>query len=365
MIIKEKPKFEQLKDLLLRQFKSGRYKAGDKIPSETELAEKYGLNRETVNKTILTLVASGTLIRKRGCGTYIAIPRKEQRLKLGIVICPAMISDGQPVEMFNYVDVFGGISKATAELNCELEIISKEKFRFYAEDILGFVKDKKLDGILSYGYNPNDEKIAVALKNESVPYVVIACWDNGGKVNLVTVDIENGCLELVKYLLGKGHSNIACLSISEKAMISIAPRIRGIVKALSLNNVYKEKYSLKFENNNEIGHTLDALLKTRELPSAILTTTDLAAFSVIEHLGEKGIRTPNDISIASIDDIEKASISEPPLTTLRIPRDKMGYEGVMLTVKLKKSANGSFEKVVIATELKIRESCIRMPAKNC
>lgn len=62
------------------------------------------------------------------------------------------------------------------------------------------------------------------------------------------------------------------------------------------------------------------ILAEPELPTAVVAANDLTAIGALRAAHEKGIRIPEDISIAGCDDIEMADIVYPPLTTLRISR---------------------------------------------
>jgi GntR family transcriptional regulator len=65
------PLYHQLAEELLAQIRSGGYGAGHKLPSEHELAERYGVGRPTVRQATDVLVQRGLLTRKRGSGTYV------------------------------------------------------------------------------------------------------------------------------------------------------------------------------------------------------------------------------------------------------------------------------------------------------
>lgn len=65
------PLYHQLAEELFAQIRAGSYPPGSKIPSENELAERYGLGRPTVRQATNTLVQRGVLARRRGSGTYV------------------------------------------------------------------------------------------------------------------------------------------------------------------------------------------------------------------------------------------------------------------------------------------------------
>ena len=71
------PLYHQLAELLLDRIQSGTYKPGNKIPSENQLAEKYGIGRPTVRQAVDCLIRKNLLYRKRGSGTYVSEPSEK------------------------------------------------------------------------------------------------------------------------------------------------------------------------------------------------------------------------------------------------------------------------------------------------
>lgn len=56
---------------------SGRWRPGDRIPSEHELAERYGCSRMTVNKALTQLARAGYVERRRRAGTFVRQPQAQ------------------------------------------------------------------------------------------------------------------------------------------------------------------------------------------------------------------------------------------------------------------------------------------------
>jgi len=72
------PLYHQLKTILLERVKSGELKANDKLPSEDEIAEQYGISKATVRQAIGELANEGLIRREQGRGTYVAEQKIEQ-----------------------------------------------------------------------------------------------------------------------------------------------------------------------------------------------------------------------------------------------------------------------------------------------
>ena len=62
----------------------------------------------------------------------------------------------------------------------------------------------------------------------------------------------------------------------------------------------------------------------RQRPTAIFASTDDAAIGFIRTVRDAGVRTPEDVSVVGFDDLDYASVIEPPLTTMRQPRAELG-----------------------------------------
>ncbi|NLU83776.1 GntR family transcriptional regulator [Rhodococcus sp. HNM0569] len=64
------PAYRLLSDQLRRQIAAGRFRDGVKLPTESELADRHGLSRQTVRRAFQDLVAEGIVYRVPGRGTF-------------------------------------------------------------------------------------------------------------------------------------------------------------------------------------------------------------------------------------------------------------------------------------------------------
>jgi GntR family histidine utilization transcriptional repressor len=74
------PIFQQIKDYLLGEIASGRWKEGDVVPSEQALVRQFGVSRMTVNRAVRELTAEHVLTRRQGSGTFVAPQKYEATL---------------------------------------------------------------------------------------------------------------------------------------------------------------------------------------------------------------------------------------------------------------------------------------------
>src|SRR5688572_29641450 len=74
------PLYEEVKSRLTRGLAAGEWKAGEAIPSEARLAERFGVSIGTIRKAIDDLVAERILLRHQGRGTFVATHTEDRTL---------------------------------------------------------------------------------------------------------------------------------------------------------------------------------------------------------------------------------------------------------------------------------------------
>jgi DNA-binding LacI/PurR family transcriptional regulator len=89
-------------------------------------------------------------------------------------------------------------------------------------------------------------------------------------------------------------------------------------------------------------------------PSAILCVNDCMAIGVLRQLRELGLSVPHDVSVAGFDDISLAEVIYPSLTTLHIPRKRIGrwiFESpITPEIKLRRLQGIVLEPVLVVRE---------------
>src|SRR6266481_2025355 len=99
-----------------------------------------------------------------------------------------------------------------------------------------------------------------------------------------------------------------------------------------------------------------AILAQPEIPTVIFCGSDLIAMGAMSALEEAGVRIPEDVSVIGIDDISFAFLARPPLTTIRVPRERLGvkaFEALDRMLKLKRHKGSNY---MLETDLVVRKS---------
>lgn len=98
------------------------------------------------------------------------------------------------------------------------------------------------------------------------------------------------------------------------------------------------------------------LLDRSPRPTAILVINDLLALGVLRAANERGLRIPDDISVAGFDDITMARFANPPLTTVRVHADRVGCTAMRLCFERMRDPERPTQAVCISSELVLRGS---------
>ena len=65
------PVVQQVEDLIREQIRSGIFRPGERLPSESELSQEFGVSRATLRTVFSRLATEGMILRKQGDGTYV------------------------------------------------------------------------------------------------------------------------------------------------------------------------------------------------------------------------------------------------------------------------------------------------------
>ena len=138
-----------------------------------------------------------------------------------------------------------------------------------------------------------------------------------------------------QHLIDNGHSNIACIT-GWLETDDGNQRHQGFLSALNDNNVNIPK-ELIFEGDYTYrkGYEGALSLLKQGLPfTALFCGNDQSAMSAIAALSSKGLNVPNNISVIGYDDMNIASYTSPPLTTVRIPFNRMAVSATRRLLNL-------------------------------
>lgn len=159
---------------------------------------------------------------------------------------------------------------------------------------------------------------------------VLLNWDMAAaRISEVTVDYEPGLAELVEHLGALGHRRLAFVT-GPKEFHSATARARSFRAVLAARGdrflapvFFADEFRLLPETGARVAMGMRRLAPDAR-PTAIIASNDLMAISILRALQDDGWAVPGQISVAGIDDIALVAYVTPALTTLRLPRRRMG-----------------------------------------
>lgn len=230
----------------------------------------------------------------------------------------------------------------------------------------GFIKtyiqilyQRQVDGIV-FTSAPDEEYISEMGKIK-LPFVVVDDAKDNTDFPVVKIDNINSTYKAVSYLIKRGRKRIGFISETSK-MDTIKERFKGYKLALKENSIDYNPSIVSFgEENNikEIQYGYNAMqnfLKNKLKIDAVFATNDLIAIGNLRAIKEFSLKVPDDIAVIGFDDIELASYVEPKLTTVHQPIYEIGFSAIELLIKIINKEKLKEKKIILGTELVIRES---------
>ncbi|MCD6291124.1 MAG: LacI family DNA-binding transcriptional regulator [Anaerolineae bacterium] len=187
----------------------------------------------------------------------------------------------------------------------------------------------------------------------------------GGQVpglDVVEPGYESGAAQMMRYLLSLGHRRIAFIHGVACPTLG-GERLTVYRRVLQERGWLNERWVIHCGSTLEDGYQAAShLLDCSPRPTAILVVNDLLAIGALRAVADRGLRVPEDISIAGFDDIEVAAYLTPPLTTVRVDSETLGRESVRLVLARMRDPERPLQHIRVSAQLIVRASTGSAPA---
>ena len=197
-----------------------------------------------------------------------------------------------------------------------------------------------------------------ALQETGYSFVVVdprVRLDEG--IPAVSAANASGARAATDHLLALGHRRIGAIT-GPPDWLASTERLNGYRSALAAAGVLPDP-DLVVESDFSIESgeaAAGALLDLPERPTAIFGFNDNVAIGALEAARARGLRVPEDLSVAGFDDSEQSGLVTPALTTVRQPLAEMGRMAVSLLLRLLDHQRVEAMSVELATRLVVRDS---------
>jgi LacI family transcriptional regulator len=186
------------------------------------------------------------------------------------------------------------------------------------ESLIRRMLQRNVDGVavMTFGI---EEELVQKLVEQGFPLVFVDAGPELSNVRVLKVNYGEGIREAVHHLAALGHRHIAFIS-GPLHMRTAAIRRDAFCKAMAeLGLTVPDASMVEGKHTMESGKAaMEQLLKTPELPTAVVCSNDMTAIGVLHALDETTHRVPQDISVVGFDDIHLAQFMLPPLTTVQM-----------------------------------------------
>jgi LacI family transcriptional regulator len=216
------------------------------------------------------------------------------------------------------------------------------------------VRNAYLDGVIVASAALDDPLISDLLR-DGVPFVSVGRHPDG-RVHSVDVDNIGGAQMAVDHLIRLGHRRIGTIT-GRLDMAAGRDRLEGYHQALAAHQIPVEEDLIVEGDFTESSGIIGVHRLLPAEPSAVFVASDTMAVGALKALREAGQEVPQDVALVSFDDIPVASAIEPPLTTVRQPIRRMATLAVETLLDLIEHPGSGPQRIVLPTQLVIRESC--------
>jgi len=190
--------------------------------------------------------------------------------------------------------------------------------------------------------------------------IAVAVPIEGSGLTTVGIDEFAAAREAVDYMIALGHRDIA--HIAGPPAPTNADRERGYRSAMAAAGLAVDPSRIVLGNNTMRSGQEAAMVILSRLPTptAIFCGNDEMAIGAMTICKQKGLRVPQDISIVGFDDVEIAEFYDPPLTTIRQPRQELGRRAMAELLSLLEDDGREIgQRIVLQHTLVVRASTER------
>lgn len=192
-----------------------------------------------------------------------------------------------------------------------------------------FITAGHVDGVLLVSSHAGRSEFLSELVRSKVP--AIACGIPLGyerKIGYVSADDESGAEAAVGYLREQGRARIATIAGPQDTSGGIG-RLAGYREALG-DDLDESLIEVGDYSRASGAAAMTTLLERDGTIDAVFAGNDVMAAGALDVLRARGIAVPDDVAVIGFDDSPVAERTDPPLTTMRQPFERISHEMVRL-----------------------------------
>ncbi|MEA3207216.1 MAG: hypothetical protein QOE70_273 [Chthoniobacter sp.] len=355
-------KYQVVFDDLRKEILSGKYKPGEKMPSEADLVKRFGTSRITVGRAVRELRRRDLVERRAGSGTYVRADQSHG-LSFGLLIpdlghteifepiCRGMADAPQAADhALLWCNAACGNAAATRQEQawqlCQQHIARQVAGVFFAP----------LERL-----EPDDRtnhRIIAALAKARIPVVLLdrefLPYPQRSRYDLIGIDNRRTGYIVTEHLLKLGARRVAFLTYA-RSPSTVEERIAGYREALLMHGLPLDPALVqRLESEDDEG--IRRVVETVQ-PDAFVCANDPTAGRLMQSLIALGRRVPQDIRVVGIDDVGYARLLPVPLTTMHQPCREIGMAAMAAMLERLARPDMPVRDVLLECKIVVRDSC--------
>jgi LacI family transcriptional regulator len=220
---------------------------------------------------------------------------------------------------------------------------------------------RRIDGlILLLTFIQHDHEHILNLIRHKKPLVLVD--DRTRTVDTVRLDERRGATAVMEHLLALGHRRIGFIyGVATQGIGGLRLAVYRDRMAAAGQPV-DDRLIVSCGTTPEDGYQAAVqLLSQPERPTALVVINDLLAMGALRAAADLGLRVPQDVSVASFDDIDLAVYTIPRLTTVGINASAMGQAAAQMIFRRLQNPTQPVQETEFAGQLIVRDSTAPPP----
>jgi DNA-binding LacI/PurR family transcriptional regulator len=252
-----------------------------------------------------------------------------------------------------FIQAMKGMSRYAQNKKYYITYAFSEDEKTELEYINNFITSNLVDGICLLRARTDDKSIKY-LKEAEFPFVVIGRPEEADGLLWVDNDNFQATYNLVNELIKKGHKSIAFLGAKKEWNVT-KDRFNGFKVACQINGIsIQDKDIIMMKDfNEEEGRIGTIRLLKNVTATAIIAEDDVLAFGALKVLNERNIK---NIEVVGFNNNPLAEFQNPPLSSVDINADELGYYAVKILIDHLENSETSMNHHIIESKLVKRES---------
>lgn len=262
------------------------------------------------------------------------VPNQTARgLRLGVTGTLGLVL---PAVTRAFSELVDGVEDAAAEHGQTLLLARTERVAGGGDALRRLVREGRVDGLIFQ--QPDDPMPDAVLQDlvQNIPVVLIN--DRRPRIGSVTLDDVRGIEVTTEHLIDLGHREIGYIGGLPETYTA-EPRAQGFRSALRDAGLRRRAaWCTALGYTVQDGRAAVEAIWSRSgpTPTALVVANPNAACGVLAELRHRGLRVPDDVSVAALNETWVVDLVTPTLTTVRMPLHALGVAATeMLLERLK------------------------------